>query len=1012
MNNYISLHHENDEKGLTSNEVKIGQEFVSKSLIKNPLLIEFINFSHHQNDKKQQAIAYQDKQRLRKFRIYNVVLVTLTIFAITFAWLAIISEQKAVASQTETKLALIESDHNYALLLKDKAEIAYVNNDIEKAKHLSLAALSKAKSVKKMSSLQDIIAKHGMKSRVDGYLFNGIEREYLSESNIFDVQHGSVATVNKLGQISVTTYDSQIRYIDPIENVVDLKFHPKHKSLILSLDKGGMFKVWGIETSKVLFEFSLKGPNYKFLFSNNGRFLATLNKENIFVWDVSKETPVLINSADNKNTFSAISDDGRRLVGVTNDNQLISYSFEETQVAKIIDLSMSLTSNILFNTNESVLFATKYKKLVMYNLTNGNLEIISSYSDNVHLLKIEVGTDNVYYLNNKENIKGINISTRKSLGSGVTIKQINDFEVCNGIVYALKENQKQLESFYFANAYSAYEKSKDEKFLAAAIGKYVKVWDLINNKQYVLNAEVSKREYLTFSEDNDLLFLDKSNSIRRWDFENNTVTQIISTISTPEKFRWHALLPSGRFYIHFGSQFIHVINLKTLDSYNQKLPEGNNNIYSYNLTRDSLISFYTTKDSKKTSYDFNLAERKLSIIAEKYFANITHSPNSELIAHTVTEEGSQYFVISDHDLKERKRLPLKSKVIYEKFEFSNDNRFLFSQNSAFKWDITANTYSNSSLGARKYITLVKHNFILGFKGPKIIKYSLNEKKNKVPSRLNLNNFIPQNIHSGITFKPSKAINDDKANMKSLQAQDVKTFETSNKNFKLIEFLPEGNQYYQPVLYNLNLKIEYKIKIDVPITSNIKQAQLSEDGLKIILLYAEGYFFYNLSNQESYFLESHPSRLKYMFGLFTNDNKYALVNRPGVTSGYGILTLEKNIDLIKHGIRFYSLGGIKLLNYHVKKEFFIFQTSRENKLFIYQPLLKQKNEIVHPYSIEHFHSSLNGDYLTIKTSSNEYKFIDLKPYLMNKEQWQDEFHKYEEKAQSYIHKSYLNLISKA
>jgi len=123
MNNDFSLPYENDDKGLSVSDVELGQNFVSKSLIKNPLLIEFINFSHYQNDKKQQAIAHQVKKRLRNLRIYVAILVVLIAVAISFAWYANISNKEAVVakndalkSQSSLLLKSVEEEnknHNY-----------------------------------------------------------------------------------------------------------------------------------------------------------------------------------------------------------------------------------------------------------------------------------------------------------------------------------------------------------------------------------------------------------------------------------------------------------------------------------------------------------------------------------------------------------------------------------------------------------------------------------------------------------------------------------------------------------------------------------------------------------------------------------------------------------------------------------------------------------------------------------------------------------------------------------
>jgi hypothetical protein len=101
MNNTPSFPYENKEEVLSLTDVERGQEFVAQSLIKNPLLFEYINFSHHQNDKKQQAITKQAKIRVRNLRIYVSILIVLIAVAISFAWNANISKKEAVVAKND-----------------------------------------------------------------------------------------------------------------------------------------------------------------------------------------------------------------------------------------------------------------------------------------------------------------------------------------------------------------------------------------------------------------------------------------------------------------------------------------------------------------------------------------------------------------------------------------------------------------------------------------------------------------------------------------------------------------------------------------------------------------------------------------------------------------------------------------------------------------------------------------------------------------------------------------------
>jgi hypothetical protein len=145
--------------------------------------------------------------------------------------------------------------------------------------------------------------------------------------------------------------------------------------------------------------------------------------------------------------------------------------------------------------------------------------------------------------------------------------------------------------------------------------------------------------------------------------------------------------------------------------------------------------------------------------------------------------------------------------------------------------------------------------------------------------------------------------------------------------------------------------------------------------------------------------------------FTNDNLYAIAMRLGTTTYFNLVSLKKDINVLEHGINFYNLGGVNGFSYHVDKRFFVFKSNRKNKLFLYQPVKNQTNEIKHSYQIKQYHNSISGDYLIIKNSDNKYKTIDIKPYLISPQQWKYEFEHYRELNQSYIDKSTLRLVAK-
>jgi len=1026
MSNYIGLHHENDEKGLTSNEVETGQEFVSKSLIKNPLLIEFINFSHHQNDKKQQAIAYQDKQRLRKFSIYNAVLVTLTILAVSFAWLAIISEQKAVtseklaiaseqkavaseklvvASQNETKLALKESEHNYALLLQDSAKDARENKDFEKARHLAIAALAKGKSLNELTEAQHIVAKFGIESRFIKNLKNRANRSFSSKNNVFDAKKNKVAKVTLANQILVINYDlnNTTALIGHRANVLDVKFHPNRPNLLYSLGEGGEFIVWDIRKEKAIFKCVLNKKLTSFNFSFNSRFLTIFSKTGSSIWDVSEDLPVLFNEFETEFIFNDISGDGELLVAKNTNGKFIIYNLEKEEITYQLENFENVTSNILFTSNNNIVYAKK-EQVIFLNLAEETEQIVQYKNVNITELKRGSRSDKLYLLVDRGLFSGLTIKDKKGFSvSNARIKSKN--VVIDGeIIYYLNETENTIYTAYKPSHYYAdvFVKSHNERFFAVAIGADVEVWDLDTGTFNVIEGESSRVHKIAFTADNQVVVMYRSRKITRSNL-NGVSKVIIPQEKLPKATGHHHILASGKYYLIFDPKTnnIHVTNLNTLINYVYKLPPGSIHSNRLDVNRENNVSFKITDKKLETWYDLDLEKRKLKTLFNQNvnIENVTHSKSGNLIAGYIFENGHKNIVVFDKQLNELQRLKLDEGVITgAKLKFTFDNQFLIDEDIRLRWKVGTDSYSKNSLGSHKYQTLQSQGVVLGFQGEAINVYRFDDKPISKPSP-----DYHRATYQGLTFTKYDI---DTVNDKAKDISALNYLKSSNNKYQITEYLNTSSSASTVILKNMILNQSHTLNLKQYTRGDIQQAKLSKDRLKVILYYLEGYLIYNLKNHKSAFYENHHNNTP-MGSLFSEDSKYALIVRFGSTLPYDFINLEEPSDGNKPSFNALDTNtNLLQVRYQPIKSLFFFKYSDRNEIYLYNTSNRQTYQLEHNFEVQDFHISTDKDYLMVITKNKKQVTLFIKPYLMNKKQWDEVYLKFGESSRNDLFKTSL------
>lgn len=714
----------NKNNYLNHAEIIATQEF--RSNIKNPELLAFIEESNSHYKKSWQiklAITvcvtlllsflfnWQNSQHLKD--VSQLLEITKT------------EKQKVISAQIQTEKALVESNHNYAQALNQKALTAKEDSNFENAKLYALTALKNSNNNADLVESLNIISKYGTDSshalkhsiNIKGGRYNKIAT---SKSYI-----ATTASHNDLQVWNLETQDT-LRLTGHTSNIINIKFSPSDPTLLLSVSSDGELRLWNLKNKSFqLLPTVNSSSTIAIDFSQNGKVLATSSDNGMQIIDMHsfevthKFTNSFLFPSRRFNKLSMHSHVEN--LSLNSDGSKVAYASRgSSDILNILDIAenyivvsdkkqVKQASNVLFSKDGNELIFGDGKDLVIWSIATNRYKRFKGNNEQIKQVLMHPQLEKIITYHENDELRSWTYDGNSSL----VVKRIQGsltFNYNGDKIYSTDNNKIKIHDYFTGDHTNKFMLTKgwitslalspDDRFLAFGTSHGdINIADLVTGNISTFNNTKLRVKNLHFSQNGKHIvgFLQGNRRIAivEWgvtDREQRVIAEYSGEFGSYGLNQKDSTFShDGRFFAFKQRNIINILDIKTGEK--QNIIVENFNDLAINNDGSLLIS--TSKGLKLwdwTSRGYKALAQK-SIITGK----IAFTPTGSNYAGVVGKRNSHVIELWALEGAKLAHLKINENKIYRirDFRFSVDSKEIYVLGcdkfcSITKWDLAGN----------------------------------------------------------------------------------------------------------------------------------------------------------------------------------------------------------------------------------------------------------------------------------------------------------------------------------